>query len=271
MGNIIELKSVFKITEATVVPTWDSTRNMFLGIPSISEDDKKKYSYPVPTPDDRYVIKDGTTFNLDNEAEAAIWEWVRHSPHVTDDISSSDIHGTVSRYGDAEFYVNKPDEFVEKKLQRKDVLRKVYNNIYESSPEKIKNIARVIGYPVIGKSNPEIQEALLDMADKNPEKVQKVFESADLGNMILLRDAIDTGNISHKGGVYYYGTNSIGTTMQQALFWISSKENKEQVNILKATLNPEAAAIINSMDIPDIVPSNTTETKPSTRKGQVKK
>ena len=111
--KIIVIKSVFKTGKTTVQPVADGT-GWYLGVARLSEEDKRKLTHWAD-PTSKFVVKDGVTFNLNDEAQRITWEWVKHSPCIAKNLE--DCQHTPG----AEFYVYLENEEASKSTSRREL------------------------------------------------------------------------------------------------------------------------------------------------------
>ena len=72
----------FKTGKTTVQPVKDGM-GWYLGVPRLSEEDKRKLTHWAE-PESKFVLKDGVTFDLTDNAQKITWDWVKHSPCIAE-------------------------------------------------------------------------------------------------------------------------------------------------------------------------------------------
>ena len=89
--------------------------------------------------DERIEIYDGKTFDLDNPLERNIWTCIKDSFLIAPERDSKDskgnllIDGGPKRYGQAEFYVERPGVESEKRIERMKLVTKAFTYIEQDS------------------------------------------------------------------------------------------------------------------------------------------
>ena len=232
-NQVIRLKSVFKQGKTTVQPVRDST-GWYKGVERLSEDQKKSRTHWAE-PESKYVLKDGTTFDLAKEDMRITWEWVRHSPCVCE------TYEEVQMTPGAEFYVYREGQEAEKSLSRKELKFRAQELVMKDNSSNYPLRTKLLGVNMDAEHLNVLKDYLLGEAEKEPQRVISIYESHDLSFRLLLLKAMDKNiiQIDSQSGIYTYGNTVLGMTEDSAIHWMQDSSNKNLVTLLEQEANPE--------------------------------
>ena len=230
--RIIMIKSVYKTGKTTVQPVSDGT-GWYKGVARLSEDDKRgKTHWAEPT--SKFTLKDGVTFNLNDEAQAITWNWVKHSSCIAP--SEEACQHTPG----AEFYVYLENEVANKNISRRELKYKAIECILKDNSVNYPIRAELLGVNMDYAKPSVIKDFLLDQAETAPEKILQIYEGADVSLRLLLLKARKNNIIQlDDAGFYRYGTVVLGMSERTAVDWLGDKANKHVVLLLEKEVNPE--------------------------------
>ena len=166
-----------------------------------------------------FVIEDGKTFNLDDVYEAAEWEAIKNCELIAPDrFAKNDkgeylIDGTVDpktkrpRYGVAELYVDRPGFEAQRRVTRRKLIVEASNYIMndERGYEGRLLVAKVLGRDMKNQPNADVEDYLLSIAEKTPEKIIGAYTGGDIQLRMLFIEAREKGVIFKKDGLYLFG------------------------------------------------------------------
>jgi hypothetical protein len=233
LDKVIRLKSVYKTGKTTVQPVKDRLTGWYKGIPRLSDDDKRKMVYWAE-PTSKFVIQDGTTFDLNDPAQKVIWNWVKHCPCIAE--SEEDCQFTSG----AEFFIYLENKQAETSVSRKERRYKANKYIMEDNSVNYPMRASLLGVSMEGDSPVVIKDFLLTQADQNPDKVLALYEGHDISLRLLLLKARKLNVITtDQAGLFRYGNTVLGMTEQSVIAWMQDSGNKHLVEMLEREVNPE--------------------------------
>ncbi len=251
--KIIVLKSVFKQGKTTLNPVQDGN-GWYKGVPRLSARDKEGLTHWAEW-NSKCVIKEGTTFNLNDEAQKITWEWVKHAPCICK--TKDEVQHTPG----AEFYIHLENEEAKNNISRHEMKFLAAKYIVEDNSANYPMRAELLGINMDGESPLVIKEYLLDQAASLPDKVIEIYTSKSISTKLLLLKAMKRNVIRMgDGGLYMYGTNVLGTTETSAINWLSSPENVELVKVLEREVDPSYYS-----KVTDVAQSTTTPQEPAPR------
>jgi hypothetical protein len=281
LENKIILRSIYKFTKvfmepainpatgryADVVRRVDSNGDMIL-----NEEDRRTGRFLIPE-SDVIELYDGIEFNLDNEIEAARWESIRFSKKIAQDRWERDstgnliVDGNAKRYGTAELYVERAG--VESRI-RNDRRRKIHEAkeyVYNDKEGNLYQMVRLLGYPMTGLPPSDVEDYLITIAERTPEKILELYTGTDTHLRLLLVDALDRYVIYNRDKLYYYGDNiPLGGTENAVITYFKTPSNKRIVDMIKAEVYPglykfDRASEIDKLTNEDLEAAETVSAK----------
>ena len=203
-----------------------------------------------------FVIEDGKTFNLDDVVEAAEWEAIKNCELIAPDrFAKNDkgdylIDGTVDpkskrpRYGTAELYVDRPGFEAQRRVTRRKLIVEASNHIMndERGYEGRLLVAKVLGRDMKNQPNADVEDYLLSIAEKTPEKIINCYTGGDIQLRMLFIEAKEKGVIVKKNGLYLYGEDgnvTLGATDSAVVEWMKQSKNQKTLSLIRKDTYPE--------------------------------
>ena len=203
-----------------------------------------------------FVIEDGKTFNLDDVVEAAEWEAIKNCELIAPDrFAQNDkgdylIDGTVDpkskrpRYGTAELYVDRPGFEAQRRVTRRKLIVEASNHIMndERGYEGRLLVAKVLGRDMKNQPNADVEDYLLSIAEKTPEKIINCYTGGDIQLRMLFIEAKEKGVIVKKNGLYLYGEDgnvTLGATDSAVVEWMKQSKNQKTLSLIRKDTYPE--------------------------------
>lgn len=206
--------------------------------------------------DEVFVIEDGKTFNLDDIYEAAVWNSIKNCPLIAPDrFAKNDkgeylIDGTIDprskrpRYGTAELYVDRPGYESQRRVTRRKLIVEASNYIMndERGYEGRLLVAKVLGRNMKNLPNADVEDYLLSIAEKTPEKIINCYTGGDIQLRMLFIEAKEKGVIYKKNGLYLFGEEgqvTLGATDSAVVEWMKSSKNQKTLSLIRKDTYPE--------------------------------
>ena len=204
-----------------------------------------------------FIIEDGKTFNLDDMYEAAVWESIKDCDLIAPDRFAKNengdylIDGSVNpfktkkpRYGSAELYVEYPGLESQRRVTRRKLIVEASNHIMndEGGYEGRLLEAKVLGRNMKNQPNADVEDYLLSIAEKTPEKIIEVYTGGDIQLRMLFIDAKEKGVIYKKNGLYLFGEDgsvTLGATDSAAIEWMKVSKNQKTLSLIRKDTYPE--------------------------------
>lgn len=268
-SNIVVLRSVFgKVGQkyyiqpqkdsrgryAECVKRVNSQGDIILTSEEIEREAKGLAAYIPET--ELFVIEDGKTFNLDDVYENAVWEAIKNCDLIAPDrFAKNDkgeylIDGTVDprskrpRYGTAELYVDRPGFEAQRRVTRRKLIVEASNYIMndERGYEGRLLVAKVLGRDMKNQPNADVEDYLLSIAEKTPEKIINCYTGGDIQLRMLFIEAREKGVIVKKDGLFVYGDDgkvALGTTDSAAIEWMKTQRNAKTLALIRKDTYPD--------------------------------
>lgn len=268
-SNIVVLRSVFgKVGQKYYIQPQRDSRGRYpdcvkrvnsegdiILTPEELEKESKGLAAYIPI-DKLFIIEDGKTFNLDDVYERAEWEAIKNCDLIAPDRFAKNengdylIDGTVDpkskkpRYGTAELYVDRPGLDSQRRVTRRKLIVQASNYIMndERGYEGRLVVARVLGRDMKNQPNADVEDYLLSIAEKTPEKIIDCYTGGDMKLRILFIEAREKGVIFKKNGLYLYGEDGnviLGATDDAAIEWMKVAKNSKTVALIRKDTYPD--------------------------------
>lgn len=204
--------------------------------------------------DEVFVIEDGKTFNLDDVHDAAVWAAIKDCSLIAPDRFAKNnkgeylIDGTVDpkaknpRYGTAELYIDYPGMESQRRVTRRKLIVDASNYIMndERGYEGRLLVAKVLGRDMKNQPNADVEDYLLSIAEKTPERIIDCYTGGDMQLRMFFIDAKEKGAIVKKNGLYLYGDNvTLGATDSAVIEWMKQSKNQKTMTLIRQDTYPE--------------------------------
>lgn len=201
-----------------------------------------------------FAIQDGQTYNLDDIYQKAEWDAIKHCDLIAPDRYAKndkgdylidgtvDIKSTRPRYGTAELYVDRPGLESTRRITRKKQILQASNFIMndERGYEGRVLIARVLGRNMNNQPNSVVEDYLLSVAEKTPDKIIDCYTGGDLSLRMLFIQARENKVITKRNGLYMYGESIVlGTTDDAVVEWMKQPKNTKTLTLIRRESFPE--------------------------------
>lgn len=257
----ITIRSVYKIPEAHLEPVPDPVTGRWPdyvipvedgGVLTLTEkqrDAQEAGKVKYIGTNEKITIKDGTTFDLDDISDKAWWDAIKHSKliararYARDENNNLIVDGNTKRYGVAAFYVEVPGKDSEIKVSKRKKINQAESFIFKATRDEIYQKARLLGQNMNTFSEGEVQEYLLNIAAKDPNKIIELFTGEDIALRILFLDALENRVIVFAGNrVYQFANTILGSTQESALAFLKLPENSKVLGLLRRETYPQQYA-----------------------------
>lgn len=227
----------------------------------LSEQDKSGSLDGLIPENEQIVVHDGTTFDLNNEHQAAEWEAIKNcfliapdryakderGNYLIDgstDLNSHSNFGRASRYGRAELYIERPGMEAKKRLTTRKLRLQAQNFIMqdESGYEGWLRMAKILGRNMQNQPAADVEEFLFSVAEKTPEKVIELYTGGDIQLRLLFSTAKEKKVIKLKNKIYYYGEDQniiLGASEEAVIDWMKNPKNAKALALIRQDTFPE--------------------------------
>lgn len=259
VGNIIKIqpcKDPETSEYADCVKRVDSNGDMILSEKERNDPNRQYFIKETDT----FDIVDGTTFDLENVRQRFIWEAIRHCPLIAPDYYAKDkngnslINGTPGdytlkdylnrnprRFGVAELFIERPGVEASRRVSRKKLKHDAESFIYgdERGPEGRVLKARLLGHRMNGMADADVTDYLLQVAERDPEKIINLYRGGDTAVRLLFIEARDKNVILYKNKLYMYADAVLGATDDAAILFLKDPKNANLYKLIKRDTYPE--------------------------------
>ena len=268
-SNIVVLRSVFgKVGQkyfiqpqrdsrgryADCVKRVDAHGDIILTQAELEKESRGEAAYIKET--EVFVIEDGKTFDLNDIYDNAIWEAIKNCDMIAPDrFAKNDkgeylIDGTIDpkskrpRYGMAELYVDRPGFEAQRRVSRRKLIVEASNYIMndERGYEGRLLVAKVLGRDMKNQPNADVEDYLLSIAEKTPEKIIGAYTGGDIQLRMLFIEAREKGVIFKKDGLYLFGEDgkvTLGATDSAVVEWMKQSKNQKTLALIRKDTYPE--------------------------------
>ena len=260
VGNVIKIQPC-KNPETSEYPSCvkrvDSNGDMILS--EKERNDPNRIYFIKET--DTFDIVDGTTFDLENVRQRFIWEAIQHCPLIAPDYYAKDsngnslINGTSGdytlkdylnrnprRFGVAELFVERPGVEATRRVSRKKLKHDAESYIYGDERGYDGRVlkARLLGHKMDGMADADVTDYLLQVAERDPERIISLYTGGDTAVRLLFIEARDKNVILYKNKLYQYADNVIlGATDEAAILFLKDPKNANIYKLIKQDTYPE--------------------------------
>ncbi len=253
VGNVIKIqpcKNPETSEYADCVKRVDSNGDMILS--EAERNDPNRIHFIKET--DVFDIVDGTTFDLENVRQRFIWEAIQYCPLIAPDYYAKDkngnslINGTpgwnskAPRFGIAELYVERPGVEANRRVSRKKLKHDAESYIYGDERGYDGRVlkARLLGHRMDGMADADVTDYLLQVAERDPEKIINLYTGGDTAVRLLFIEARDKNIILYKNKLYTYADNVVlGATDDAAILFLKDPKNANVYKLIKQDTYPE--------------------------------
>lgn len=209
---------------------------------------------------DTFDVVDGTTFDLENTRQRFIWEAIKHCPLIAPDYYAKDkngnslINGTSGdftlkdylnrnprRFGIAELYIERPGVEATRRVSRKKLKHDAESYIYGDERGYDGRVlkARLLGHRMEGMADADVTDYLLQVAERDPEKIISLYTGGDTAIRLLFIEAKDKKVILYKNKLYLYADVVLGATDDAAILFLKDPKNANVYKLIKRDTYPE--------------------------------
>lgn len=204
---------------------------------------------------DYFIIEDGKTFDLNDMYDKSVWEAIKNCSLIAPDRfaknengeylidgTSDPLKSSRPRYGVAELYIDRPGFEAQRRVTRRKLIVDASNYIMndERGYEGRLLVAKVLGRNMTNMPNADVEDFLLSIAEKTPEKIIDCYTGGDMQLRMLFIDAKEHGVIVKKNGLYIYGDNTtLGASDSAVIEWMKSSKNQKTLSLIRTDTYPE--------------------------------
>lgn len=259
VGNVIKIqpcKNPETSEYADCVKRVDSNGDMILS--EKERNDPNRIYFIKET--DTFDIVDGTTFDLENIRQRFIWEAIQYCPLIAPDYYAIDakgnslINGTPGdytmkdylnrnprRFGIAELFIERPGVEATRRVSKKKLKHKAESYIYDDERGYDGRVlkARLLGHRMEGMADADVTDYLLQIAERDPEKIINLYTGGDTSVRLLFIEAREKNVILYKNKIYTYADTVLGATDDAVILFLKDPKNANLYKLIKRDTFPD--------------------------------
>lgn len=162
-----------------------------------------------------YLYVGRRTLDLERETDREEYAFLKNHPFVT------------GAAGKKRLKVVHVEAEADKRNVERQLMQKMLSFVNESSDEKLRDVAVVLGLPNPYKAKPNVLRDIMgDRAVQNPESLETVVNDTNFYLRLVLRTAIHRGLVRENRGVYSLnGKEIMGSNEESALAWLNDNQD----------------------------------------------
>lgn len=253
VGNVVKIqpcKDPKTGKYADCVKRVDSNNDMILSEKELNDENRIYFVKET----DVFDIVDGKVFDLDDVRDRFIWEAIKHCPLIAPDYYAKDangnslINGTPGwnsrqpRFGVAELYVERPGVEANRRVSRKKLKHDAESYIYNDERGYDGRVlkAKLLGHRMDNMPDADVTDYLLQVAEKDPEKIINLYTGGDTAVRLLFIEAREKHVINYKDKLYIYADNVVlGANDEAAISYMKDPRNANVYKLIKQDTYPE--------------------------------
>lgn len=173
-------------------------------------------------------------FDLNNANDALLFEVVKDDSMVAS--SKAVVNTSIHRY-----YIEDKEKEATATIGKAKLKRKAYDVVDGLSTSEMENYAKILGKFLQGLSAGQIEAALYDEVEKDPQRILDVNNDKDLKYKIFLTRCVEKYYIHMDNGKYMNGKDLIGVNEDYAIQWLKDPRNSPIVSQWGAMLEGRSA------------------------------
>ena len=192
-----------------------------------------------------FEIVDGTRFDLTDVVDKAKWESIENCNWIAKDRFQRDaegnlvIDGNARKYGIADLYVERPGELTKARVNKKQLIFRAHQYIYEDTESGRIKKCKVLGRNLSNAVSADITDFLIEIGEKNPKKIIDLYEGEDWKMQLFIMDAVERGVIRNSEGLYKYDDKLLGASLEATVAILKDIKYKAVLKSIQRETYPE--------------------------------
>jgi hypothetical protein len=152
-----------------------------------------------------------------------------------------------ARYGAAELYIERVGEETERRIGKKKLKHQAETFVFDDSQEGLILKAKLLGRDMRNQPLADIQDYLIEIAERDPQKIISLYTGEDMHLRLLLVDALQKHVIIIKNKIYTYSDNVVlGASDEACITWMKQPQNAKVLDLIKKDTYPEVYEVKNA-------------------------
>lgn len=200
-----------------------------------------------------FTVQDGTEFDLSDIYQAAEWAAIENCSIIAPSRMAKGkdgkylIDGDVTnntgtaRYGRAELYIEVPGLITQKKVDRVKKKHEAVSLILNDprGTDGLRLRAKLIGRNLDNQPTSDVEDYLLQIAEKDPDKIISIYNEENVGYRVLFTEAKDKKVIIYKDRSFWYGDIQLSGTDEGVITWMKQPCNANTLQMIRNEVYPE--------------------------------
>ena len=213
-----------------IAPYWTRSGNKYTGL---TDEDKKRLESEIGYPDGH--LSPFSDFWNTFAIKLTTKETILHTERPYDELQYLFLKGhkrvanglnNVKPNNDY-ILINKDSEAEESNRLNK-IKRQAIIEFNKLSVEDMRKALRLYGYKSDAMSNELVESKLFELVEKDPNKFFLIWVNNKTKNTQFIIEAAIAKNVMRKSrNVYYYGTDIIGSSLEDAIAYLDDKKNQD--------------------------------------------
>lgn len=265
-SNIIVIKSSFNKTPGQVYKIYpcpgptgrmascvrkvDANGDMILSAEDKTAQSKGVEFIPENQP---ILVQHGTTFDLNDQYQAAQWEAIKYSKMIAKERDARDgngnliidggksiedkYHNASGRYGLAELYIEHPGREAQARVSVAKLIHQAEGLVFGDSLDHQVLICKLFEKDMTHAHPSDVEEYLLTQARKYPEKLIKFYSAEESSLRLLVITAKERNIITTKQDGMYYADIKLGSNVDLVVERL--RADKTMANEIRRETFPE--------------------------------
>ena len=233
--KIVASKESFETAPFYVAPRYDATSKKYLtGQQHLSKEELEKCSLVIDE-ETSIAINHGQELDTENETDKHILNLLEHVKEVAP--NKIGLNPSYHR-----FYLQDLEGEAIHSISKAKIKFDCYDYVRNLSMKEFADFGRVIGVKVTNMSTTQIESAVYEKIEKDPEFVKNAFKDTDMKVKVFADKLIEKGIVVYKGSKYFYGDEMIAINKDYLHEYIKDKLNAPVVNQWAELVDPGSFA-----------------------------
>jgi len=222
--DIIILRAVYGKQQGACIltPLKDMSTGRLRGVDILSPDEERKAVKVVDSNTTRRVF-DNLIINLNDPIDSVDWKWMKETREIA--MTMKDAHSSPS----ALFYVYKPDQELDERLELKKAQRKA-SEVIDYPVDRKKELLEYLGVDASTLREKDVDDILYSRIEKKPYEILSAVQDPQFKTKIFLFRLVQNGTIrKDANGTYRYGDIILGFNEQTAIDYLNDVRNRNLV------------------------------------------
>lgn len=222
--DIIILRAVYGKQQGACIltPLKDMSTGRLRGVDILTPEQERNAVKVIDENTTRRVF-DNLIINLKDPVDSVDWKWMKETREIA--MTMKDAHSSPS----ALFYVYKPDQELDERLESKRAQRKA-SQVIDYPVDRKRELMEYLGVDASTLREKDIDDLLFGWIEKKPYEILSAIEDPQFKTKIFLFRLVQNGTVKKDAhGTYRYGDIIMGFNEQSAIDYLNDVRNRNLV------------------------------------------